>query len=55
MACRTAKASAIRGDETNVSVAECCVDEIRSSMTQPNPAQLVEGFQAASVKTEEWA
>ena len=55
MACRRAKASAIRGDETNVSVAACWDGVTGSSIIQPKPAQPVEGFQAASMKIEEWA
>lgn len=47
---RTAKVSAIRGDETEVSVAVCCDEDSRSSMIQPSPANPDEEFQAASVK-----
>lgn len=50
MAERTAKVSAIRGEETKFAVAACCETEIRSSTTQPNPASPVVEFHAASVK-----
>ena len=52
MAERTANVSAMRGDETEVSTAECWNGETRSSTTQPSPAAPVEEFHAASVKIE---
>lgn len=52
MADQTAKVSAIRGNETEVSVAACVVEEVRSSTIQPSLAVPVEEFQAASVKIE---
>lgn len=52
MAVRTAKVSAIRGEERKVNVAACCDVKIRSSMIQPNPSSAVVEFHAASVKTE---
>ena len=52
MADLTAKVSAVRGDETEVTVAECWVEETRSSMIQPSHVVPVEEFQAASVKIE---
>lgn len=55
MVFRIAKTFAIRGDEKNVAVAACWVDDTKSSLIQPNPTHLNEGFQAVSMKTEEWA
>lgn len=52
MAVQTAKASAVRGNRTNYEVDECWEEETRSSMIEPNPANPVEEFPAASVYTE---
>lgn len=53
MAVRTAKASAIKGDETNSEIAECWEEEVRSSMIQINPTNPVEDqFHAAFVYME---
>ncbi|KAG2255468.1 hypothetical protein Bca52824_074762 [Brassica carinata] len=42
MAVITAKVSAMRGEETEVRLAECCVFEIRSSMIQPSLASPID-------------
>lgn len=51
MAAWTAKVSAIRGDETEVTVAACWDEETRSSVIQPSPALPVVEFHAASVRS----
>lgn len=50
MALRTARVSAMRGDETKVAFSACCDGETRSSTIQPKPAFPISGFHAASVK-----
>ncbi|RID69149.1 hypothetical protein BRARA_C01260 [Brassica rapa] len=49
MALRTARVSAMRGDETKVAFAAYCDGETRSSTIQPKPAFPVSGFHAASL------
>lgn len=50
MADRITEVSAIKDDETEVSVAACCEEDTKSSMIQPSPAFPIEEFHTASVK-----